>query len=583
MAVIRLPKRAALARFSLLQDFPWLVTGLMLAMLVSFAISVLVLSQPLYMLSLYDRVLSSMSRDTLLSLTIIAVFLLTIMGVLEAYRAKLLGRLADALDEAIRPRLFPVMVRLNLERKVGGQAFTSLDTVRGFLNSSNPAHLMDLPFTPIYLAVLFALHPLMGWVSLAAAAGMAFMGYRMETYYKVSSKKAQLASRMAMGVADNALRSAEVVASMGMMNAFQTHWQRKHEQASESERLAGDEMAAVVGILKAGTLITQTVVLGLACYLVLEEKASIGALFASNVLVSRLVAPMQQAMMAWSSFSHAWSAWGDLKDLMNVKLPDATRTQLPPPREKLEVIHVWARPGASGEDVLRGIQFEAKAGELIGLYGPSGSGKSTLCRVLVGVLQPTRGEVRLDGAPLGSWEFDELGPHVGYVPQTIDILDGTVAENIRRFGDKDDAATIEAARAVGIHDAILALPEGYDMPIHSAYGALSGGQRQRLALARAIYKWPRILVLDEPNANLDIHAMRSLRVLLSDLRERSAIVILATHDPVLLKRCDRLVAIKNGKTVKVIAPSQLVNDGRSGAEDVPLLEVAAAEEAEQES
>lgn len=554
-----------LARATLLRNFPWLVSGLVLVLLVSFVISLLVLSQPLYMMSLYDRVLSSLSRDTLLALTLIAVFLLSVMGALEVYRSKLLGRLADALDEAVRPQLFPVMLRLNLEAKVGGQAFASLDTVKGFLSSNHPAHLMDLPFTPIYLLVLFMLHPMMGWLALAAAVGMAFMGYRMETYYKVSSKRAMLASRSAMGVADNALRSAEVVASMGMVSTFQSHWQRKHEQASESERVAADEMAIVTGWLKAGTMMTQTLILGLACYLVLEEKASIGALFASNVLVSRLVAPLQQAMMAWSNFTMAWAAWGDLTDLMSVKLPDESRTRLPPPTGHLAVVSVWARPGKSGIEVLRGMTFDARAGELIGLYGPSGVGKSTLCRVLVGVLATTRGQVKLDGAPLDSWDFDELGPHIGYVPQTIDILDGTVAENIRRFGEQDDEATIEAASAAGLHEIILAMPDGYDTSIYSAYGALSGGQRQRLALARAIYKWPRILVLDEPNANLDMLAMRSLRALLDELKRRGSIVILATHDTVLLKRCDRLVVIRNGKVLKVVSPSHLVeaNEGEA--------------------
>ncbi len=559
MAVVRFPKLDILKRTSLLGDFPWLVSGLGLVLGVSLFISVLALSQPLYMMSLYDRVLSSLSRDTLIALTVIALFLLVVLGVLESYRSRLLGRLADAFDERVRPRLFPIMVRLNLDTKAGSKAFASLDVVKGFLNSSSPAHLMDLPFTPLYLAVLFALHPILGFVSLFAAAAMGFMGYRLETHYKVSIRKAQYASRVAMSVADSAVRSAEVVASMGMMSAFQAHWMSLHEQANVNERAAADEMAGVSGILKAGTLVAQTVVLGLACYLVLEDQASVGAMFAANVLVSRLVAPMQQAMMAWGGFSQAWIAWGDLRDLMSVKLPDESRTRLPPPRESLSAVQVWARPGATGVEVLRGLSFEAKAGELVGLFGPSGAGKSTLCRVLVGVLSPTRGFVRLDGVPMDSWDFDELGPHLGYVPQSIDILDGTVAENIRRFGDHDDAATIEAAQAVGIHNVIVALPDGYDTPLFSAYGALSGGQRQRLALARAIYKWPRFLILDEPNANLDLHALRSLGVLLDQLKARGSIIVLATHEPALLRRCDRLVVIRNGKTLKVVTPPQVLD------------------------
>ena len=559
MAVVRFPKLDILKRTSLLGDFPWLVSGLGLVLGVSLYISVLALSQPLYMMSLYDRVLSSLSRDTLIALTVIALFLLVVLGVLESYRSRLLGRLADAFDERVRPRLFPIMVRLNLDTKAGSKAFASLDVVKGFLNSSSPAHLMDLPFTPLYLAVLFALHPILGFVSLFAAAAMGFMGYRLETHYKVSIRKAQYASRVAMSVADSAVRSAEVVASMGMMSAFQAHWMSLHEQANVNERAAADEMAGVSGILKAGTLVAQTVVLGLACYLVLEDQASVGAMFAANVLVSRLVAPMQQAMMAWGGFSQAWIAWGDLRDLMSVKLPDESRTRLPPPRESLSAVQVWARPGATGVEVLRGLSFEAKAGELVGLFGPSGAGKSTLCRVLVGVLSPTRGFVRLDGVPMDSWDFDELGPHLGYVPQSIDILDGTVAENIRRFGDHDDAATIEAAQAVGIHNVIVALPDGYDTPLFSAYGALSGGQRQRLALARAIYKWPRFLILDEPNANLDLHALRSLGVLLDQLKARGSIIVLATHEPALLRRCDRLVVIRNGKTLKVVTPPQVLD------------------------
>lgn len=581
MAVVRLAKLEYLKRLTLFRDFPWLISGLGLVMLVSFIISVLTLAQPLYMMSLYDRVLSSLSRDTLLALTLITTFLLGMLGFLETYRQKLLGRMADALDEVVRPRLFPVLIRLNLEKKVGGQAFASLEQVKGFFNSQHPAHLMDLPFAPIYLAVLFALHPWMGYLSLAAAVGMAFTGYRLETYYKVSSKTAQAASKKAMSTADSALRSAEVVASMGMLSAFQAHWLSQHKIAADGERAAADEMATVTGFLKAGMLLTQTLVLGLACYLVLEEQATVGALFASNVLVSRLVAPMQSAMMAWGNMTMAWSSWGDLKELLAVKLPTGDRTRLPPPSERLEAVQVWARVGG-GPEVLRGVQLVAKAGEIIGLYGPSGAGKSTFCRVLVGVLGCSKGGVLIDGAPIDSWDFDELGAHVGYVPQTIDILDGTVASNIRRFGEYDDAATIEAATTVGIHQAILRLSDGYDTQIFSAFGALSGGQRQRLAIARAIYRWPKIVVLDEPNANLDLEGLRALKLLLEQLRQRGSIVVLATHDPILLQRCDRIAVMRNGKTVKIVKPSQLFSPEPASSGQPEALPAPDSDDVEEE-
>lgn len=564
---VQLTKKDPLQQTGLLRDFPWLISGLGLVLAVSLAITLLVMSQPLYMWSLYDRVLSSLSRDTLFALTAITLFLMLIIGALEGYRAKLLGRLADSIDEAIRPRLFPVMVRVNLESKVGGQAFSSLETVKGFFNSTSPAHLLDLPFAPLYLVVLFVLHPMLGFVALGFAAGMAFLGYRMETHYKLSTKRAQIATRKAAGVADGALRSSEIVAAMGMVSSFEAHWSRVHLQASSAERSAADEMAGVSAALKAGTMIAQTTILGLACYLVLEQEATMGALFVSNILVGRLVAPIQHAMMSWNSFFNAWEAWGQLMDLQNAKLPSSDRTHFPPPTQRLDVTSLWARPVGAETDVLRGVTFSVRAGEMIGLFGPSGAGKSTLCRALVGILKIHRGSVRLDGAPLDSWDFDELGPHIGYVPQSIDIMDGTVSENIRRFGPQDDAAVLEASALVGLHPLILKLPHGYDTPLFSAYGALSGGQRQRLALARAVYKRPKLLVLDEPNANLDLYALRSLKKLLVELRDSGSIIVIATHDQGILGRCDRVVIMKGGKSVRELTPSEqlsgtpLIGDG----------------------
>lgn len=534
-----------------LLEFPWVISSIKALVALSLLITILTLAQPLFMMSIYDRVLTSLSVETLLVLTLITLILLVIMGICESQRSKILTRLGDAVDEVIRPKLFPISVQMALQSKAPQNLFQALDSLRNFLAGGALPNLMDIPFAPLYLLVLFSLHPLLGVISLLAALSMIVLAFKLETKFKPATRSAKRSNQKALAIAEAALKTPDILASMGMIRNFQDHWKNRHEESVIESRVATDEMSVVTGVLKSSALIIQSLVLAVACYLVINDDTSIGALFVSNILVMRLVQPLQNAISSWGQFMEAMDSWNTLQPYLSASSPsERERVQLPTPSESLKINGLWAQPPGATTDVIRGLTMAANSGDVIGLVGPSGSGKTTLCRAIVGCLKPRAGEIRLDGAKLEQWWFDDLGQHIGYVPQSVDILDGTVAENIRRFGERNDEAVIEAAKLVDIHQIILNLPDGYDTHIFTAYGALSGGQRQRLALARAIYGSPFMLVLDEPSSNLDEAGRKALAELLKKIRDKSGLVILVTHDKELLPFCNRIIMMSNGKVVK---------------------------------
>ncbi|MBW7850419.1 MAG: type I secretion system permease/ATPase [Rhodospirillales bacterium] len=522
---------------------PVLVVGLF-----SMLISILVLAQPLYMMNLFDRVLTSLSVDTLIALTVITIGLMISLGFLEAIRARALVRMSVRFDDVVGEKVFDALLQTNLAQRVGGATMKQVDQIRSFLTGHGLIAFFDLPFVPVYLLVLFLLHPALGSLALICSIIVVLLGMSIEWVCKRPMLDSAKEERRASVFADNSLRNAEVVAALGMIGNLRRRWLADHNAAVDNHLKVADTMAAINGAIKAAIMIVQIGILALACYLVILEEATPGTLFAANVLAMRIIAPVQQAVTAWRSFLSAREAYRNLGDLLTtIPDDDEDRIQLPKPSGALVVEKLTAGAPKSPEPILKGISFALKPGQALGVIGPSGSGKSTLGRLLIGVWQPLAGGVRLDGADVHSWDFDDLGPSLGYLPQDVELFDGTIAENIARFGERDDAAIIAAAQAVGLHELILRQPKGYDTEIRAKGGVLSGGQRQRLGLARAVYGDPRLIVLDEPNSNLDSDGEAALMQTIEHLKAAGKTIVVIAHNPRILKNMDKILMLRDGK------------------------------------
>ncbi len=552
---------------------PVAVVGLFSAL-----ISILMLVQPLYMMNLFDRVLTSLSIPTLVALTGITLFLLLSMGLLEVIRSRLLNRLAARFDEAINRHVFDALFRANLQQPVGGGTLGQIDQIRSFLTGQGLVGFFDIPFVPLFGLVLYLLHPLLGLITLLMTVVMVVLGLSIEWFCKKPLQQSSAASRRASFFADNSLRNAEVLAALGMVGNIRNRWQKVHETAIDSHGKAADTMATLMGTIKASNFIVQVVILGAACYLVILQEATPGVLFASSILVARIIAPVQHAMGAWRGFLGAREAFQSLEKLLSTQPEEKEYLKLPAPQGRLNVEKLMVPAPGGNAMILKGVSFRLEAGEALGIVGPSGSGKSTLARLLIGAWPPASGAVRLDDAEIHSWEFDDLGPHIGYLPQDIELFDGTVAENICRFGPRDDEAIIRAAQLVGLHEIILRLPEGYDTAIRGLRGALSGGQRQRLGLARALYGDPCLIILDEPNSNLDRAGELALVKALAELKAAGKTVILIAHNPRVLRNMDKILMLKEGKVAAFGERDAVL--ARLGGQPAKLLPSASDEEDE---
>lgn len=543
--------------------------------LFSFCISVLMLVQPLYMIQLFDRVLTSRSESTLVMLTIIAVGLLIVYGILEAVRGRILVKLGMQLEEKIGDRLFNAMFHANLHQSVGGSALSSMDRVRGFMSSNALTAFFDLPYAPLFLFVLFLLHPVLGIVGLVGTIGVVILGMSVEWLSKPKLKQGASDGRKASMFADMSLRNADVVGALGMLGNIRSRWRRERQAAEDQQVEAANTIMTISGAMKAANVLLQIAILATACFLVLENQVTAGVMFAANILVARIIMPVQQAVVAWRGFVGARDAYETIDDLLRTAPPERERTKLPAPTGRLSVQRLVAGPPHTKLTVLKNISFSLEPGEALGVIGPSGSGKSTLARLLVGVWPPFSGNVRLDGADVHSWDFDELGPHVGYLPQDIELFEGTIAENICRLGDRDDAKIIEAAQKVGLHGIILMQPDGYDTEIKGRGGALSGGQRQRLGLARAVYGDPKLVLLDEPNSNLDGEGETALLKAIDDMKAAGTTVIIIAHNPRMLQSMDKILILRDGavqafgKREDVLSRLQVVSGNQQPKASLP--------------
>ena len=519
--------------------------------LFSMVANLLMLSPTIYMLQVYDRVLASHSELTLLAVSLITLFLFGVMAVAEWSRSRLLVRAGVRLDAALGTRVFNSTFEANLSQSgaPAQRAFADLTEIRQFLTGNGIFAFFDAPWTPVYIVVLFFLHPFLGWLAIVFAlvqAALVWFGHR----HAVAPSKAATEAQAAVNAfLQGKLRNAEVVEAMGMLDGLRQRWLQRHAAYMDRQGQAQALTHRITAVSKWVRYSQQSLSLGAGALLVIDGQLSPGAMIAANVLMTRSLAPIDLLVNTWRAFLGARSAFDRLEQLLQAhpeRDPALTRM---PPKGLVLLRQVVACASGRASPILKGVSLEASPGSVTVLLGPSGSGKSTLARVLVGIWPDVSGDVELDEQPLAGWNRTELGRHLGYLPQDIELFDGTIAENIARFGEIDSAKVIAAAQSSGLHEMILRLPRGYDTPIGEAGGMLSGGQRQRIGLARAIYGEPTLIVLDEPNANLDDVGEAALMQAVRELRAKGKTVFLITHRPGAIALADRLLVLRDGQVL----------------------------------
>jgi ATP-binding cassette subfamily C exporter for protease/lipase len=521
----------------------------------SFCINLLMLSPSLYMMQIYDRVLMSRNGMTLFVLTLILLVVYLLLGLIEWVRAQLLLRAGIELDNRLRDRVFTATYQARL-RGAGGnpaQALSDLNHLRQFLTGNGLFAFFDAPWTPIYLLVICMLHPLLGLVSLIGGLLLAGLSYLNERATHAPLAEANAAGLAASNFADNQLRNAEVIEAMGMLGDLRRRWTELHRRGLALQQVASNR----AGWISAGSRFTrialQSLILCMGALLVIDDQMSGGSMIAASILMGRALAPVEQAIAAWKNFSAARSAYGRLNKLLAAVPAPAERMPLPRPTGRLSVESVHAAPPGTQTPVVRDVSFALSPGEALGIIGPSASGKSTLARLLVGVWPCNGGKVRLDGVDVATWDKGEAGPWLGYLPQDVELLEGTIAENIARFSEVDSAKVVKAAQIAGVHEMILRFAQGYDTRIGPGGGFLSGGQRQRIGLARAVYGDPVLVVLDEPNSNLDDMGEQALVRAVNEMKAAGSTIVVISHRNSILGAMDKLLLLREG-VVQLFGP-----------------------------
>lgn len=527
----------------------------------SMCINLLMLVPPLYMLQVYDRVITTRSVDTLLMLTLVVVFLFAVMGALELVRSRILVRTGNRLEMLTNTRIYRAMFRRSLLRsgQQTAQPLNDLTTLRQFLTGSGLFAFFDAPWIPIYIGVLFVFNVWFGVFAIGAGLVLLALALANERATRRLLAEAGNEQIHAQELANANLRNAEVLYAMGMLPGIHARWSQRHHDYLVRQSRASDRSGTLANLSKVLRLAFQSLILGLGAWLVLQDSLTPGMMIAGSILMGRALAPIDQMINAWKGFIGARSAHQRLTALLDEVPADRDRMSLPAPRGDIRVEGVSAAPPGVRLATLRGLNFTLGRGEQVGIIGPSASGKSTLARVLLGIWPTQVGTVRLDGVDVSQWPREELGPYIGYLPQDIELFDGTISENIARLGEVDAEKVVEAARMAGVHDMILQQPQGYDTLISSGGGALSGGQRQRIGLARALYGRPVMVVLDEPNANLDDSGERALIQALARLRQLKTTVFVISHRPATLKVVDRLLVMKEGQIGAFGPRDQVIN------------------------
>lgn len=540
----------------------------------SAAINLLMLVPILYMLQVYDRVISSGSLSTLGMLTLIMVFLMSASGAFEWVRSAILISASNKIEQGLRNRVFNATFKQALYAggmSNGSQPNNDLSQLRQFMTGNGLFAFFDAPWFPIYVAVMFMFHFWFGVVAIVAGIVMVVLAYTTEKVTNTKLKDANSEANWVNNQINGSIRNVEVISAMGMIENVRNRQQTRANKVLFLQTDASRWAGILTTFSKSFRVITQSLILGLGALLALEQQISPGMMIAGSLLLGRALAPIDLLVGSWKGFTLARAQYERLGQLLQNIPEDEDTMSLPDPKGNLSVEGIYVTPPGSRTPVVSGVAFELSAGEALGIVGPSASGKSCLARALLGIWPTGGGKVRLDGADIFSWDRRELGPHIGYLPQDIELFDGTISENICRFGEIEPDKIVEAARLAGVHELILRLPNGYDTVIGGTGGILSGGQRQRIGLARAVYGNPKLIVLDEPNSNLDDQGERELVAALQRVKEHGSTVIVITHRTMVLMSVDKVLVMKDGAAVsfgpreQVLANLMPQADGRKTA------------------
>jgi ATP-binding cassette subfamily C protein EexD len=526
----------------------------------SLFINALMLVPTFYMLQVYGRVVTGGSLTTLAMLTLILTFLLVTMGLLEWVRSRIMVRVSTRLDVLLSRDVYRASFKRALDsggQDASAQPLSDLTGLRQFMSGNGLFAFFDAPWLPIYVAVLFLFHPWFGWTAIGCAVillALASINEQSTGKVLAAANKESIGSTLQT---NKNLRNAEVIESMGMLDSLMSRWSLRHKRVLLLQSRASDRSGIITSISKTFRLLVQSLILGLGAYLAVSHEINAGLVIAGSVLLGRALAPLDLMIGSWKGFIAARSQYARLNSILDQQKAEPERMQLPAPIGHVTVENLTLGAPGAKTPIIKGIGFNAPAGAMIGVVGPSASGKSTLAKALVGVWKPQHGVVRLDTADIANWDKSQLGPHLGYLPQDIELFEGTISDNIARFGVVDPDKVVLAARTASVHEMILMLPDGYDTVIGEGGINLSGGQRQRIGLARAIYGSPRLIVLDEPNAHLDEVGERALALALQQIKLTGATVFVIAHRTSILAQLDRLL-VMNAGTISLYGPRDQV-------------------------
>ena len=526
----------------------------------SFFINALMLVPTFYMLQVYGRVITSGSLTTLSMLTLIMTGLVITLGCLEWTRSRIMVRVSNRLDMLLSRQVYKASFKRALESggmDASAQPLNDLTGLRQFLSGNGLFAFFDAPWLPIYIAVMFMFHPWFGWVATGSALLLlllAFINERLTGPTLAQANKEHIGASL---YTTKNLRNAEVIESMGMLETLMDRWWTRQKNVLLLQSRASDKGAMISTLSRSFRILVQSLILGLGAYLAVDHQVGAGLVFAGSVLLGRALAPIDLIIGSWKGFIAARSQYARLNAILASQQAQPERMSLPAPKGDVQVENLTVAAPGSNIAIIKNISFSVPAGCVVGIIGPSAAGKSTLARALLGIWAPLQGVVRLDGADISAWDKHELGPHIGYLPQDIELFEGSVSDNIARFTRVDSEKVILAATTAGVHDMILLLPDGYDTVIGGDGVVLSGGQRQRIGLARALYGSPRLIILDEPNSNLDEVGDRALIAALHRIRLSGATLFVITHRTNIVSQLDRLMVMSNGG-LSLFGPRELV-------------------------
>jgi PrtD family type I secretion system ABC transporter len=526
----------------------------------SLVLNVLMLVPALFMLQVFDRVLTSRSIETLIMLVVLSVGALLFMAYLDVIRARLLTAAAVSLEKVLGPRVLADMIRRNAAPGTGEalHGLRDVNSLRAFLTGPGILSLFDSPWVVIYLLIIFLFHPVLGMVALVGAIIMFSLGMLNEKLSRAPLEAMQLESRKAGRFADQSIANAEVARALGMVESLAKGWEGYSRKGLENQLQANRAASVLTSTSRFMRQFLQVAMLGTGAWLVIEQAATSGVMIAATILLGRALAPVETAIAGWKGLVDARSAYGRLNQMLASEPRDEALTELPAPKGELSVERAIFGFRGQERPVIKQVSFRLSAGQALAIVGPSAAGKSTLARLIVGLWKPLSGTVRLDNADIAAWPRTRLGPYVGYLPQDVELFAGTVSQNIARMGEVNSTAVVEAAKWASVHEMVLRLPQGYDTPIGEGGAFLSAGQRQRVALARALYGNPRLVVLDEPNSNLDAEGEGALIEAIRRMKAEGVTLVIVTHRGRLLTVMDLILVLHEGAIERIGPPSEVL-------------------------